>query len=58
MIKLVVTDEEALRADAADLVGTVLDDIYHQLQGTQYVFLVGEMCDKHQVAFSPSRVAA
>jgi hypothetical protein len=54
MIGLVVCDEAALRADAADLVGTILNELFHELSRTEYLFLVHQVCGKHGVDFTPT----
>lgn len=56
MIGLVVTEEAALRADAADVVGTVLNDLFHELARTEHVFLVQQVCERRGVEFKPSKV--
>jgi hypothetical protein len=55
MIKLAVTDESALRADAADLCGTILNDLFHELARTEHVFLVHQICRNRGVDFQPSK---
>lgn len=55
MITLAVTDTPALREDAADLLGTILNELFHELSRTEHVFLVHQICGRHGLNFKPSK---